>query len=542
MKREKMKRGFNKILTLVAAIAILAVFMTEMWVLPLEVHAETTGNGSGSGLISGNGLDFDTTPISTSNFVMVGGSWVTPTAVYGRTVNVVLPVVNMSTTPLSNVIITPVISTNTGEWPFEIQTSGYTQTIADLPAKGNGQDDMTRRRELTWTFTTRSDVLNGYYKIPFNVIYYVNGGYETTTITTYVKAVGAPGSGNVSDGGATLSTPRVIITGFDTEPAKVYAGDTFTLTLHLKNTSKRTAVSNMQINLSTPKEGKDNDSTYEAFLPTSGSNTLYIEKIPQNGASDITIEMTAKADLAQKPYPISVSMDYEDSEYKPYQEEANVSIPINQESKFEIGSLEVTPTDVTIGEQTNVMFSIFNTGKTTLYNVQVKYEGDTIEGGEAFVGKIEPGATGNVDTMVNAVAATTDDGTVKAVVYYEDDAGNVSTKEQEFTLMVSEAYDMSEDMMYDETMVEEPGGGKAWKVILVIVILLAIAGGITTFILIRKKKKAKKDQAELEDGLEDELLEDGLPEEDTDMGAHEELYDSEEQNSQSDGTESDSDR
>ena len=62
-------------------------------------------------------------------------------------------------------------------------------------------------------------------------------GYETTTITTWVKAVGAPGSGNLSDGGAGLSTPRVIITGFDTVPANVYAGDTFTLTLHLKNTS-----------------------------------------------------------------------------------------------------------------------------------------------------------------------------------------------------------------------------------------------------------------------------------------------------------------
>ena len=37
----------------------------------------------------------DTTPISTSDFIMVGGDWVTPTAVYGQTVNVVLPVVNM---------------------------------------------------------------------------------------------------------------------------------------------------------------------------------------------------------------------------------------------------------------------------------------------------------------------------------------------------------------------------------------------------------------------------------------------------------------
>lgn len=68
--------------------------------------------------------DIDTTPISTSEFVMVGGDWVTPTAVHGRTVNVVLPVVNMSITNLTNVIVTPVIASDTKEWPFEIQTKG----------------------------------------------------------------------------------------------------------------------------------------------------------------------------------------------------------------------------------------------------------------------------------------------------------------------------------------------------------------------------------------------------------------------------------
>ena len=33
-----------------------------------------------------------------------------------------------------------------------------------------------------------------------------------------------------------ISTPRVIVTGFTTTPEEVYAGDTFKLTLNLKNT------------------------------------------------------------------------------------------------------------------------------------------------------------------------------------------------------------------------------------------------------------------------------------------------------------------
>ncbi|MBP3459825.1 MAG: hypothetical protein J6K58_11515 [Lachnospiraceae bacterium] len=496
-KTKEVKTKFSKIAMLFAIAMTVAagVFATGTTVWATNVEEKSN---------SGNGIyDEEPTPISTSDFIMVGGNWVTPTATYGRTVNVVLPLVNMSTVNLNNVIVTPVIASNSSEWPFEIETSGYTQTISDLPGRGNGQNDMDRRRELTWTFKTRSDVLNGYYKVPFNVIYQTSEGFETTTVTTWVRAVGAPGSGNLSDGGAGISTPRVIITGFDTVPADVYAGDTFTLTLHLKNTSKRTAVSNMQIDLTTPTAGKDQESTYEAFLPTSGSNTLYVEKINADGTADISIEMTAKADLSQKPYAIAVNMAYEDSKYSPFTATANVSIPVKQESRFDIGSMEVLPADISVGDQTNVMFSIFNTGKTTLYNVQVKFEGDSVSGGETFIGKIEPGATGNVDTMVTGEAATMDDGIVKAVVYYEDEAGKVYTQEQEFTLFVSEAF-VDDGMMYDDMMIEEESGsGHKVAIIVTIVIVVLIAGTITAVIIIKKRKK-KKEQMELEAELDDD--------------------------------------
>lgn len=476
--------------------------------LSMEVLAAPNNNG-GNGADSGatnsrNGLpEEEPAPTTTNEFIMVGGNWITPVATYGRTVNVVLPVVNMSTTHLTNVVVTPVIASNSSEWPFEIETSGYTQTIPDLPGRGNGQSDMDRRRELTWTFKTRSDVLNGYYKVPFNVIYYTSEGYETTTITTWVKAVGAPGSGNLSDGGAGLSTPRVIITGFDTVPANVYAGDTFTLTLHLKNTSKRTAVSNMQIDLTTPTAGKDQESTYEAFLPTSGSNTLYVESIATNGTADISIEMTAKADLSQKPYAIAVNMAYEDSKYSPFTATANVSIPVLQEPKFDIGSMEVLPESISVGDQTNVMFSIFNTGKTTLYNVQVKFEGDSVSGGETFIGKIEPGATGNVDTMVTGEMETMDEGIVKAVVYYEDESGVTYTKEQEFNLYVSPGFE--DDMMFDDSMMmEEETGRPKWVTAVVIIAVILVAAGIVAAVIVIKKRKKKKEQLELEAELNDE--------------------------------------
>lgn len=461
---------------------------------------ESEGDGANS--------DEPAMPTSTSDFVMVGGNWVTPVATYGQLVNIVLPVVNMGAVNLANVTVTPVTSNLVSEWPFEIETSGYTQTILDLPGKGNGQSDMDRRRELTWTLKTRADALSGYYKLQFNVLYYVGTDVENATLTTYVKVNGAPGSGNVEAEGGT-STPRVIVTGFDTDPKEVHAGDTFTLTLHLKNTSQRTAVSNMLVNLSAPSEGLDSDSTYAAFLPTSGSNTEYISHIGKGATVDLSIEMTAKADLTQKPYQIDVNMDYEDEDYASFTSTADVSIPIKQDAKFELSTPEILPTSITVGNEANVMFSIYNTGKITLYNVKVYFEDDTVSGGENFLGKIEAGGTGSVDALVTGVAPSLEDDIVKVVVQYEDEAGKQSVYEQEINLTVTEDIAMGEDMgmgmdMGDEMPemeYEEEGSSKAAVIVTLVVVVIIVI--VVVVVLLLKRRKRKKDEEERINLLDD---------------------------------------
>ncbi|MBO5242096.1 MAG: hypothetical protein J6B19_05425 [Lachnospiraceae bacterium] len=465
---------------------------------------------AGDSSTEGGNTDSETTaPSSTSDFIMVGGNWITPVATYGQVVNVVLPVVNMGAVNLANVTVTPVTSNMVNEWPFEIETSGYTQTILDLPGKGNGQNDMDRRRELTWSLKTREDALSGYYKLQFNVLYYVGTEAESATLTTYVLVKGAPGSGNVEAEGGT-STPRVIVTGFDTDPKEVHAGDTFTLTLHLKNTSQRTAVSNMLVNLSAPSEGLDTDSTYAAFLPTSGSNTEYISKIGKGATADLSIEMTAKADLSQKPYQIDVNMEYEDEDYTAYTSSADVSIPILQEARFELSTPEILPESISVGNEANVMFSIYNVGKVTLYNAKVYFKDDTISGGETFLGKIEAGATGSVDALVTGEAPSTEDDTVTIVVEYEDEAGKKATYEQEVTLSVTEDAIMDEDMMdmdmnMEEIDYEEEKGGKTGVIVTLVIIALAVVVTIAVLLVRRhKRKKEEEERVNLLDEIEGE--------------------------------------
>ena len=431
--------------------------------------------------------DNDTTvPVNADHFLTVGGNWMTPVANAGQPVSIVLPIVNMGKTNVTKAVVTPVLSTDTATWPFEITQSGYSQTIEDLPGTDTGMSDMDRRRELTWNLQTRSDVGNGYQKISFNVRYFASdGSSQTTTLDTYIQTSGTAGVS--ADGKA--STPRVIVTGFETNPEVVHAGDSFMLTLHLKNTSTATSVNNMLFEFDAAVEGKDSETTYESFLPTAGSNTIFVDKMAKNGTRDIQIEMEARSDLAQKPYAIDVNMSYEDEHVNAYTNKASVSIPVKQEARIDMSQPEVTPSSIDVGSEANVMFSIYNLGKTKLYNVSVKTDSEFFSGGDCFVGNLDSGATGSVDMYLTGEAATTDDGTVKLQITYEDETGAPTTVEKEISLFVTEpVYD---DGMNDDTAMPDGdtgnGMGIGGKIAVVVVIL--IAAGVAGAVIVMKRKK-----------------------------------------------------
>lgn len=448
---------------------------------------------------------------TTSEFLQVADNWETPIVSYGQGVAIVLPIVNFGTEELNDLIVEPVISNAVTEWPFEPDTTNYLQTEPFIPGCATKEAAMANRREFTFHFTTRSDVMSGYYPLKFKISYTKAGirSEEPAELTVYVKTIGKPGSGIIGGNGseAAGSKPRIVVTGFETNPAKVFAGETFTLTIHVKNTSNDTTVSNVLFDMQAAQEGEDKTNTYSAFLPTSGSSSVYMEQIAPDTSADIVIEMTAKADLAQKPYVLDVNMKYDAATVFDLTDKASVSIPISQESRFDTSIPEVVPDNIEVGSQSNVMFSIYNTGKTTIYNVQVKFIADSIAEASAFVGNLQSGNTGNVDVMLTGAAATMDDGTVKVEISYEDDAGNVTTAEKTITLFVNEMMMddmmmggdmMGGDMMGDGMMPEGEGGAKPKTGLIVgiaAVVIAAAVAGFVVFLKLRKKKKAALEEA-----------------------------------------------
>lgn len=435
--------------------------------------------------------------ITTNSNIIVGGKeYQTTIANAGQSCTIAVPLVNLGDTNVTNVVITPVLSSEAAEWPFEISKTDYSQVCDVLEGENSGKDVLTRKCTFRWDLKTRSDAVTGYTKLAFNVTYNeADGTKNTVALDYYVQVNGvAPKDETGTEGN--ISTPRVIVTGFTTTPEEVYAGDTFTLTLNLKNTSKQTAVSNMLFEIEGTQEGTDANNTYAAFLPTAGSSTIYVDKIAANSSKSISIELKSKADLAQKPYVVTVNMEYEDGKANSFTETASVSVPIKQEPKVDISSVTLMPESVEVGNEANVMFSIYNVGKTKLYNVNVKFEADSVSGGDTFIGNMEPGATGNVDAYLTAQAATMDDGNVKILITYEDEEGKEASIEQSMNLFVSEPF-YDDEFFGDDVMVDMEEESKGFPIWAIVLIVLGAAAVITAIVLkFNKKKKAKKQEEE----------------------------------------------
>lgn len=484
----------------------------------------------------------------------VGDEQKTPVYKAGEKAELKINVLNKGNMDAQNVSIAPVIS-STDEWPFDMEKLNYEQSLGTISAGsqttalwGGGDDKLT----------VRSDVTGKSYKLTFRLTYddgekiyeadrYVfvkteakkstsdsgnsnntgngnNSGNSNNTGKDQVDNIGlGDGSGGssgdgsavssgsdfydggvynsepVSTGGDAASTgdgsvPRVIVTGFDTDPGTVKAGSNFKLVIHLKNTSKKTAVTNMLFDLQAPASGTDEAAEAPAFLPVSGSSSIYLDKIPANGTKDISIDLNSRADLIQKPYSITMTMKYEDGNATQFEGESSLAIPVTQEARFEFSEIQIMPDTVAVYEEANITCNLYNLGRVKMYNVKAKFEGDAIEGEEQFIGNLESGATGTIDGIVTAVAESYDESNCKLVLTYEDDSGKEYSVEQPFTMTITSEMEPADmEMMTD---IPEDTGSPVGLIVAVIVGVAAVAAVVTAVLLKRRKKRIQSSEEE----------------------------------------------
>ncbi|RGE13279.1 hypothetical protein DXA87_13860 [Desulfotomaculum sp. OF05-3] len=424
----------------------------------------------------------------------LGENQPTPSANYSEVMNFDVNVRNTGYKTAYDVRVDMELSEDIAKFPFEINDGNYDRQM------GNMNPDQTVA--VPFSMAVREKAKSGYYPIKFKIRYRENenGNFAAPVEDTfYVRVYGKDEDDSLdSEAGENERTKaRIIVDSFETDPAEIYAGQDFTLKVRMKNASNSIVASNI---LFTFESETVSDSP--VFTTVNGSNSVVVNSLAPGASDTLTIKFSSSPTAEQRSYTITINEQYDSPEFKNAKEAVKIAVGLKQEARLNTGTIEVMPDAISVGEESNVMFSINNTGKVMLYNVNAVFEADSIQKNEAYVGNIEPGKSGNVDTMINGIAPTMDDGKVKLSITYEDENGKVSTVEKEIQLMVNEDQSMDESNVDDtwssDDIQPEPSTTDKLKHLAIPVGIVGVVLAAVILVVIRRKKKKA--------GMDDEIL------------------------------------
>ncbi len=284
-------------------------------------------------------------------------------------------------------------------------------------------------------------------------------------------------------GGTGSSTPKIIVDRYNIEPSTIKAGDSFQLTMSLLNTSSVNTVSNIKVSL-VSDDG--------VFNPVDSSNTIYIESIrPKENVQKI-FTLMPKRDAEHKTYGIAVNIDYEDEKGNQLGSKDIISVPVIQQVKLVLGDLMLPP-EVYLGQPFPVSIEFFNMGKTILYNLMIKTEGNfTTQNSNYYVGNFEAGKTDSYDVGI----IPNEEGTLKGSIIFsfENAVGETFDVVKEFE---ANAIAMPMEPMPEHGFEENMGEGNDGKFKKLVKNPYIIGGFVTlvigAIVIVKKKHKKNKE-------------------------------------------------
>ena len=463
------------------------------------VNVESIGAGSSGGDVdtgAGEGQTPESTPDPEAKLrlspVDANGLLVpAPEGDYGEAISVRIPLLCQRSS-VYDLKITPALSNDIEKFPFDIEAVDYMLTYPNSLQPGNIV-------EFTYNFRLSKKATTGVKQVDFNLSYRTGGDtwsgganagkLETATISIFVnvKKGLAPSTG---DGEGAGSTPKLIVESYSISSDKIYAGETFDVTVTLRNTSSSEDIQNLQIGF------KDTQEVAKLVPASGGSNTLYIKKIAKGDSVTEVISLQTAPDTEAKAYTLGLDFSYEGaSDNKAYTAGETIAIPILQKIRVKFDDPTIYDSEAWVGQSCGMYVRMYNMGKSSLYNCMIEVEGEGLEMEETyFGGNISSGSTMSADFSVIPSVAGEIQGEV--VITYEDVYGEPSEERLPFTLMVNEEVTFDDPMMGMEGMdgmevygpgMEESGGGMPWWG-WVLCGLGVVALGVGGLMIYRKKR------------------------------------------------------
>lgn len=438
--------------------------------------------------------DTDNDPDRQISFAL-GEGQSTPYGDYPNTMDFAINMRNSGISEARDVTASLVLSKDSNEFPFAINEGNYDRKYEKIAAG--------ETVSMPYSFAIRFDAYTGYYPLKFEITYRetATGDLQKVEDEFWVHVKNKEKEDDSKDFNENDRTKaRLVVESFETIPKDIIAGEDFQLILRMKNASSSINASNILFSLESEKV-----SDSAVFTTASGSSSVVVNSLAAGEVTELKIDLQSKAGIDQRSYALNIKETYDSPEFKNASATVSIDIPLKQIARLNTGTIEVMPSSMEVGNESNIMFPINNTGRVILYNVTVAFQADSIVPTDTYVGNIKPGETGNVDVMVTGAAATTDDGKVKILITYEDENGiQQDPIEKELDLYVTEPMDYSDMDMdvgnFDDTVDQQPTGiQKYLKFIIPAVAVLVVV--VVTVVIVKKKKKKASQEEDVDDEI-----------------------------------------
>lgn len=341
---------------------------------------------------------------------------------------------------------------------------------------------------ITYPMTCLSKMVTGNYTV--SVILSADELSKSLTSKIFLPVIGTKADKDAVSN-SNESKPLIIIESYDYGGKPVMGGKEFNLAMHFRNTNTTTQIENLKITVSSVA-GTDDKSAAGAFTPAKSSNTFFISKVAPGSSFTEQIALIPKADATPNSYGVTVAFTYEavlDGKREAIEANEIISIPLVQSDRFEANEAELQDL-ISMGDAGQLNISYVNKGKSKIFNLSVKLEGNfSTESANTYIGNVESG-TG--DTF-QASLSPLEEGTLtgKAIFSYEDANGNVKSLVKNFSCQVIAPQDNGEGL--DSEPGSSPDVSKKpplWMILAGTGVVVVAA--VAVFLVIRKKRKAKK--------------------------------------------------
>lgn len=331
---------------------------------------------------------------------------------------------------------------------------------------------------------------NGVYPVTVDVAAQTTDGTPVQqTFTAYVTVTDGkdPNAAQPTPKPETPSSqPKIIVSGFSVNPASVTAGEGFTATITLENTSEKKTVQNMAVTVTC-------DCPNFSFL--GDSNTIYVGKLAKGDTTQLTLRYNTDLKTPAGRYNISLAMEYDNSDAMTLSSTGTVPVMVVQPLRVELEAPTI-PEQANAGDTMPLSFQVMNMGRGPVYNVRVTLEAaGLIPSGSAFIGNMEAGTAATADMNVFVGTKSMTEGyegddkygytSGKITLVYEDEDGQAYTAETEFSTTIEPPVIAASS----DTVEEEPETASQWWISLLIGGVLIAALAVALVLHARKGRR-----------------------------------------------------